>query len=151
MNRLARRLRHFHSIGDVLLFGQILLLWLLLPSLLRRLPLRPLLNLLTPRRPKQPDDTGGSRLQQIRLFTDYCLTRLWLQRGQTCLTRALLRYYFLRRAGVPVRIQIAVKREHGQSEHGQLVGHSWLESPDPHFDEHGSANEFTIIYTYPPV
>jgi hypothetical protein len=150
MNRLAQRLRYFHSIGDVLLFGQILLLWLLLPLLLR-LPLLWLLSLLTPRQSKTQGDIPRVRPQQVRLFTDYWLTRPWLQRGQTCMTRTLLRYYFLRRAGVPVRIQIAVKREHGQSEHGQLVGHSWLESPDPHFDEHGSANEFTIIYTYPPV
>jgi hypothetical protein len=66
-----------------------------------------------------------------------------------CLRRSLLRYHFLRRAGLPVQIVFGARLKH-QAEGGGIGGHAWLILNGlPYHENPGDYEDFTPIYTYP--
>lgn len=66
-----------------------------------------------------------------------------------CLRRSLLRYYFLRRTGVPVRIVFGARLKDGR-EGGGLGGHAWLTlNGSPFYEDPQDYAGFVEMYTYP--
>lgn len=74
----------------------------------------------------------------------------YLDRSTTlgiCLHRSLLRYHFLRRAGVPVVIQFGVRRK---SE--GIGGHAWLTlNGAPYHEAAADYAPFVVVYHFPPL
>jgi hypothetical protein len=87
--------------------------------LLMRLPMHRIAAVVEPRR--APDACSAARERVVITRVDRVL---WAARGAlkpTCLTRGLTRFYFLRRAGVPVALCFGV----GEPD-GRFAGHCWL-------------------------
>ena len=104
----------------VMLRARIVLFAVVVP-LLVRLPLRTLDRLLTPRGPRAAapsrHDPVAEAVEAVLASADGRIVR----RG--CLTRGITRYFFLRRAGMPVVLRFGVGRPDG----GGLEGHCWIE------------------------
>lgn len=63
-----------------------------------------------------------------------------------CLHRSLLRYHFLRRAGLPVVIQFGVRRKTDG-----IGGHAWLNLyGEPYHELAADYAPFVVVYHYPP-
>lgn len=63
-----------------------------------------------------------------------------------CLHRSLLRYHFLRRAGLPVVIQFGVRRKTEG-----IGGHAWLTlHGEPYHEAAEDYAPFVVVYRYPP-
>jgi hypothetical protein len=63
-----------------------------------------------------------------------------------CLRRSLLRYHFLRRAGVPVQIQFGARFTTDRN----IGGHAWLTlDSQPYFEENENYLGFAVLYTFP--
>ena len=68
-----------------------------------------------------------------------------------CLRRSLLRYHFLRRAGLPVRIVFGARFKE-QTEGGGIGGHAWLTLVgQPYYENPQDYDGFVVMYTYPDV
>lgn len=68
-----------------------------------------------------------------------------------CLRRSLTRYYFLRRAGVPVQLRFGAKFTHGQPDRN-VTGHAWLTlNAVPYFEEDENWRGFTMMFAHPVV
>ncbi len=66
-----------------------------------------------------------------------------------CLRRSLTRYYFLRRAGVPVQLCFGAKFSHGQPDRN-VTGHAWLTlNAAPYFEADENWRGFTVMFTHP--
>lgn len=66
-----------------------------------------------------------------------------------CLRRSLLRYHFLRRAGVPVKIVFGARLK-DEAEGGGLGGHAWLTLHNtPYFENPEDYEGFVEMYSYP--
>jgi hypothetical protein len=111
---------------------------------LMRLPLARLAKLVEPRYvPAQPDPTTISALvaridQIIRKGSPFI--------RNTCLTRGITRYWFLRRAGVDLRLVFGL----GQPTGPDFSGHCWLVRDGKPFLENGDPAEvFTELYSIP--
>ena len=151
-----RARKYFRSPGDVALFLRILGLALILPLLQRTMSMPGLLRLLTPRAvPPADADARASRQAKVALFIDGILGRnVWPLCG-TCLTRALLRYRFLRHAGLEVRFCLGVRAAGptgGDGRNRDLQGHAWLlrdGQPILEYDE-AATRTFVVTYCYPP-
>src|SRR5687767_10141187 len=89
-----------------------------LVPLITRLPLERQAALLEPRRPPAPDT---ERAAWLEANLDHLLAtgRPLVRPG--CLTRGLTRYFFLRRAGIEVRLAYGIGEVDGRTE-----GHCWL-------------------------
>ena len=67
-----------------------------------------------------------------------------------CLRRPLTRYYYLRRAGVPVQIVFGARFVPGQSRQ-DITGHAWLTLDGEVYHESAeNYRAFTANYTFPP-
>ncbi len=67
-----------------------------------------------------------------------------------CLRRSLLRYHFLRRAGLPVRIVFGARFK-DEAEGGGIGGHAWLTLEDrPYYENPKDYDGFVVMYAYPP-
>jgi hypothetical protein len=67
-----------------------------------------------------------------------------------CLRRSLLRYYFLREKGLPLRIIFGARLKSGQ-EGGGIGGHAWLTLHGlPYYENRGDYEGFVEMYHYPP-
>ena len=66
-----------------------------------------------------------------------------------CLRRSLLRYYFLREAGLPVTIIFGARLKR-EEEGGGIGGHAWLTlNGRPYFERPGNYEGFARMYVYP--
>jgi hypothetical protein len=66
-----------------------------------------------------------------------------------CLRRSLLRYYFLREAGLPVGIVFGARLKNSQ-EGGGLGGHAWLTLDGlPYYENPDDYTGFAEMYVYP--
>jgi hypothetical protein len=66
-----------------------------------------------------------------------------------CLRRSLLRYYFLRQAGLPVQIVFGARLKSNQ-EGGGIGGHAWLTLNNaPYFENPQDYAGFAPMYVYP--
>src|SRR4051812_27635190 len=89
-----------------------------LVPLLMRLPLPRLARLLEPRRPHRADPQTADWLAR-RIDTVIAAGHPVVRTG--CLTRGVTHFFFLRRAGVDVRLQFGMGTPEGKPE-----GHCWL-------------------------
>jgi hypothetical protein len=64
--------------------------------------------------------------------------------GKMCLRRSLLLYRFLRRAGLPARLCIGVRRENDA-----LQGHAWIEIEGRHFNDTLADVPYTVTFSFP--
>lgn len=63
-----------------------------------------------------------------------------------CLRRSLLRYYFLRRAGLPLIVHFGARRKADG-----IGGHAWLTLHDQPFHESPESYQgFVLMFSYPP-
>lgn len=66
-----------------------------------------------------------------------------------CLRRSLTRYYFLRRAGVPVTVHFGAKFV-PQGGERKITGHAWLsQNGRPYFEDEENWRDFTIMFSWP--
>lgn len=94
---------------------------LLLPPLLPVVSLATLTRWIDRRRaPARPDPRADEAL--LSAWVDRLLARLPGPWKRTCLTRAFVLYYLLRRAGNPAELRIGVRRGAGR----ELAAHAWL-------------------------
>lgn len=103
-------------------------------------PLPAALDALTPAAAAQPLDPAT-----MRQIVD-ALTALGAGRPLgICLRRSLLRYYFLRRAGVPLVLNFGARRLDEE-----LQGHAWLTlDGQPYYEQPENYLPYTLMWTYP--
>ena len=66
-----------------------------------------------------------------------------------CLRRSLTRYYFLRRAGLPVEVKFGARFRDGKPDR-QVTGHAWLTlNGQPYHEADENWREFTVMLSYP--
>jgi hypothetical protein len=66
-----------------------------------------------------------------------------------CLRRSLLRYYFLREAGLPVTIVFGARLKR-EEEGGGIGGHAWLTlAGQPYYERPGNYEGFVVMYVFP--
>jgi len=90
-----------------------------LPALLRS-PLPAALQAITP----SPESTRHSE-QAVRRLADVAALLDRRSPLGLCLRRSLIRYHFLRRAGVPVTVRFGAKFVNGKPDR-DITGHAWL-------------------------
>lgn len=120
-----RRLRRCPP-GHLGWLARLALLAAVLPVLIRTLPLRRLLELLTPGDTKRRDDPDAKTI--VRYVDRLLGLGVWVYRPN-CLKRSLLLYHFLRRAGAPAIFCLGVRRrlEHAvDGNDAHLHGHAWI-------------------------
>lgn len=67
-----------------------------------------------------------------------------------CLRRSLLRYHFLRQAGLPVQIVFGARLKSG-AEGGGVGGHAWLTlHGQPYHEDPADTRGFAELFVYPP-
>lgn len=67
-----------------------------------------------------------------------------------CLRRSLLRYHFLRQAGLPVQIVFGARLKSG-TEGGGVGGHAWLNlHGQPYHEDPADTIGFAEMFVYPP-
>lgn len=97
--------------------------WVSAPLLIRVLPLPRLLQVYSPPRGYPRDEEG---LKRIPCYLKALMRLFPFGKGQECLRRCLVLFYFLNRGGEPVVIRFGVRK----TKSGEWVGHSWLTRPD---------------------
>ena len=80
-------------------------------------------------------------------WVDRMLTRLPPPWRKTCLKRALVLHYLLRRAGRPATLVIGVRRD----EHDALAAHAWLAHEDTPYLETGTDQvaSYRVLTAFP--
>jgi hypothetical protein len=127
---------------DGLQFVTILLFATAVP-VFARVPLPRLAYWLEPRRRRLTADPD--RIQDTLRSVDAALAMGWPLVRRGCLTRAITRYYFLRRAGLDVGLHFGVGKVAGAFE-----GHCWLEKDGAPFLEATDPRPyFSAIYRLP--
>jgi hypothetical protein len=87
---------------------------------------------------------------QIRQLAD--AVAAWQLRSPLgiCLRRSLLRYYFLREAGLPVKISFGARLK-SEREGSGLGGHAWLTlNGRAYYEPPANYEGFVVMYSYPP-
>lgn len=74
------------------------------------------------RRPARPTPDAGADEALLAEWVDRLLSRLPGPWRRTCLKRAFILFYLLRRAGRPAELRIGVRRDNA----GKLAAHAWL-------------------------
>ncbi|MEW5959818.1 MAG: lasso peptide biosynthesis B2 protein [Chloroflexota bacterium] len=96
-----------------------------------------------------PSDSHRFTETEIRRLADAVAT--WHVRSPLglCLRRSLLRYHFLRLAGVPLRIVFGARLK-GAPEGGGLGGHAWLTlHGTAYYEQYEDYEGFVEVYVYP--
>jgi hypothetical protein len=93
-------------------------------------------------------------VEKIVKYTNYILGYNWLAYKNTCLTRSLVLYHFLRQYGIEVHICLGVKKGDSLKEADSekiLQGHAWLTYNGNIFLEKNSAgaHNFKMTYCFP--
>jgi hypothetical protein len=66
-----------------------------------------------------------------------------------CLRRSLLRYHFLRRAGVPLVVNFGARFTNGSADRA-VTGHAWVTlEGQPYFEDSENYRGFTVMLQYP--
>lgn len=66
-----------------------------------------------------------------------------------CLRRSLVRYHFLRRAGVPLTLNFGARFKGGQPDR-EITGHAWVTlDGQPYFEDGENYRGFTVMLKYP--
>lgn len=66
-----------------------------------------------------------------------------------CLRRSLVRYHFLRRAGVPLAVNFGARFKAGQADR-EITGHAWVTLDDqPYYEDGENYQGFTVMLRYP--
>jgi len=66
-----------------------------------------------------------------------------------CLRRSMLRYHFLRRAGVPVVLNFGARFKAGQADR-EITGHAWVTLDGrPYFEDGENCQGFTVMLRFP--
>lgn len=110
-------------------------------------PLPEMMAQLTP--PPQPAQAAGLSESAIRRLAD--AVAAWHVRSPLgiCLRRSMLRYYFLREAGVPVQLIFGARLK-GEREGGGIGGHAWLTlNGAPYHENPADYQGFVVMYSYP--
>lgn len=122
------------------LLGEVLALARRLPGILEQ-PLPVALAALTPELGAEPLEAETTR-RIIDALTGFGAGRPL----GICLRRSLLRYYFLRRAGLPLVVHFGARRKVDG-----IGGHAWLTLHGQPFHEHPENYQgFTLMFSYPP-
>jgi hypothetical protein len=130
---------------DVGLHLRVLLFAPLAPLLLR-LPFPRLYLLLEPRSAPPEPDRPDAAAERVRLAVDRALRLERRIVRDTCLTRGLIRYYFLRRRGMEVSLRFGIARNPEEGD-----GHCWLTLGDrPLFEPNDPEIDFVEIYRFAP-
>jgi hypothetical protein len=154
MYRVLVRLRHWKlaaaTLPRLVLYSQQRAVLREMRAFARRLPadlnppLPPALERLTP---QAVDVALGERT--VRHLAD--LTALLDRRSPLgiCLRRSLIRYHFLRRAGVPVDIQFGARLADDLPER-KIAGHAWLTlEGEPYHEPSENWQGFAVMYSWP--
>ncbi|MGD0349160.1 MAG: lasso peptide biosynthesis B2 protein [Verrucomicrobiota bacterium] len=113
---------HTSSAGWLLLPGHIWLLATLIPLLVKILPLKRLLRLLTP--PPRFKPYGGMPPEEISRLVAHRLRQPRNMRRRACLRHGLTLFHFLRLAGCPAVLHIGVFPP--QSDSRRMHAHCWV-------------------------
>ena len=155
MDGISKIKRHFHSLSDVMLFIQILVLATLLPIALKHMTLMGMMSILTPGNIKGSKRNSSVKRQRIiTTYTDYILNRnIWIY-SSTCLKRSLLLYHFLRKSGFDVHVCFGIRYEKDLTESEaakSIEGHAWLMYNGDYYLERdrGETGTYTMTYCYP--
>lgn len=108
-------------------------------------PLPVMMAQLTPR----PQSQSAMPPNELRRLAD--AVAAWHVRSPLgiCLRRSLLRYYFLREAGLPVSIVFGARFK-SEQEGGGLGGHAWLTlNGAPYYEKSDDYEGFVEMYVYP--
>jgi hypothetical protein len=115
-------------------------------------PLPEMMNRLTPN--WADDEIGGQTsalvsVAEVRELADAVAAWHFRSPLGICLRRSLLRYHFLRRAGVPVQIIFGARFKDRQ-EGGGLGGHAWLTLHGvPYYEDPADCKGFVEMVRYP--
>jgi hypothetical protein len=146
---------NFYSLSDLWLFISIILGTIVLPLMIKFLPLPRMMQVITPASTKQCNilDDGNTK-EKIIKYTDYILSRNFFIWRDTCLKRSLLLYHFLNKIGVKVRICFGVKYNDtmiSKGRKGSLEGHAWLLLNGEIFLERNIeiVKKFAVAYCFP--
>jgi hypothetical protein len=107
---------------DIVLLVRLGIWLMLLPGLLKALPLRSLLRLLTPRSGRA--NPCREQAEQRRRYTDALLRRL--PYTNRCLLRTLVLFRLLRQAGWSVQFCVGIRYDTALPATGPIQGHAWL-------------------------
>lgn len=94
-------------------------------------------------------DLPGLGLDEIRRLADAVAAWHFRSPLGICLRRSLLRYHFLRQAGLPVRIVFGARLKNDR-EGGGIGGHAWLTlNGEPFYEDPQNYAGFVEMYAYP--
>jgi hypothetical protein len=66
-----------------------------------------------------------------------------------CMRRSLVRYYFLRRAGLPVQVHFGARFQNGKPDR-EITGHAWLTLDNqPYYEPGKNWRGFTVMLSFP--
>jgi hypothetical protein len=95
------------------------------------------------------DRPDAGRERTVRNLADFAV---YLRRQPAlglCVQRSLTRYYFLRRAGLPVQVHFGVQPVRG-GDAGRIMGHAWLTlEGEAYWEDGGRPHHFTTMLTFP--
>ena len=129
------------NLAEGLLFIQVWLLISLLTPLTRVLKLPRLLQLLAPGK-VVPERWSADKIVS---FTDAILGQESFIYRRNCFKRTLSLYYFLSRLGLPIQVNLGVRKGEGK-----LEGHGWLTLEGKPYLEPGSGKpDSQVIYSFP--
>lgn len=119
---------------------------LIFPPLLHAVSLAALTRW-TLRRPVRPTPDPDADEVLLAEWVDRILTRLPGPWRRTCLKRAFVLYYLLRRAGRPAELRIGVRRD----QVGKLAAHAWLARNGLPFLEDGADHlgDYQVLTDFP--
>lgn len=119
---------------------------LALPPLVHLVPLDRIARWIARRRmPPQSDDAVDDRA--LAEWVDRVLNRLPPPWRRTCLKRAVVLHYLVRRAGRAAELRIGVRRD----EHDALAAHAWLARDDVPYLEPGAdhVGSYQLLTAFP--
>ena len=146
---------NFYSLRDIWLFMSITLGTIMLPLMLKFLPLPRMMQLITPVSTKRYNFLyDKSTKKKIIKFTDFILNRNIFIWRNTCLKRSLLLYHFLNKIGVKVKICFGVKYYNNMISKNlkdSLEGHAWLLLNGEIFLERNIeiVDKYAVTYCFP--
>lgn len=67
-----------------------------------------------------------------------------------CLRRSLVRYHFLRQAGVPLAVVFGARFENGRQANSEISGHAWTTLYNsPYYEADENWRKFTVMFIWP--
>jgi len=150
--RLRRGLRHSLILVSALPNASKRALLARMLAFSRALPAQfnqPLPQMMAKLTPPVPSDRQNLTPDDIRRLADALAAWHFRSPLGICLRRSLLRYHFLRQAGLPVSIVFGARLK-GEYEGGGLGGHAWLILNGlPYYENEQDYTGFVEMYVYP--